>query len=64
MNGQLSIQETTDHMEDPWCPEIVLATSISAISITEIATATERPDQVLGTNFFNPVPVTRLVEIV
>ncbi|WDL99589.1 3-hydroxybutyryl-CoA dehydrogenase [Alicyclobacillus sp. ALC3] len=45
-------------------PETVLATNTSGLSITEIASATERPDLVIGTHFFNPVPVMKLVEII
>lgn len=45
-------------------PEALLASNTSSLSITEIATATERPDKVLGLHFFNPVPVMPLVEIV
>lgn len=44
--------------------EAILATNTSAISITSIASATERPDRVVGTHFFGPVPVMRLCEII
>ncbi len=44
--------------------EIVLGTNTSSLSITEIATATKRPEKVVGVHFFNPVPLMRLVEIV
>ena len=44
--------------------EVVLATNTSSMSITEIATATNRPDKVCGMHFFNPAPVMRLVEVV
>ncbi len=44
--------------------EVVLATNTSSMSITEIATATNRPDKVCGMHFFNPVPLMRLVEII
>lgn len=45
-------------------PHVVLATNTSALSITEIAGATERPDRVIGMHFFNPVHLMRLVEVV
>jgi 3-hydroxybutyryl-CoA dehydrogenase len=44
--------------------EVVLSTNTSSMSITEIATATKRPDKVVGMHFFNPVPLMKLVEIV
>jgi len=45
-------------------PEAVLATNTSALSVGEIAEATERPERVVGIHFFNPAPVLPLVEIV
>ncbi len=42
----------------------ILASNTSSISITQIAAATGRPDQVIGMHFFNPVPVMKLVEVV
>ncbi len=44
--------------------EAILASNTSSISITTIAAATGRPEQVVGMHFFNPVPVMALVEIV
>ena len=44
--------------------EAVLATNTSALSVTEIAGATTRPDRVVGLHFFNPAPLMPLVEVV
>jgi 3-hydroxybutyryl-CoA dehydrogenase len=45
-------------------PEAILATNTSALSVGEIAEATDRPERVVGMHFFNPAPVLPLVEIV
>jgi 3-hydroxybutyryl-CoA dehydrogenase len=45
-------------------PDAVLATNTSALSVSEIAQATEHPERVVGMHFFNPAPVLPLVEIV
>jgi len=45
-------------------PDAILATNTSALSVAEIAEATERPERVVGMHFFNPAPVLPLVEIV
>ena len=44
--------------------DAILATNTSSMSVTEIATATGRPDKVVGMHFFNPVPLMRLVEVI
>jgi 3-hydroxybutyryl-CoA dehydrogenase len=44
--------------------EAILATNTSALSVTEIAAATSRPERVVGMHFFNPAPVLPLVEVV
>ena len=44
--------------------EVILSSNTSSISITRIASATQRPSQVIGMHFMNPVPVMQLVEIV
>lgn len=45
-------------------PDAVLATNTSSLSVTELAAALERPDRFLGLHFFNPVPASKLVEVV
>jgi len=50
---------------DESCQEgIVLSSNTSSISITKIAGATKRPEQVIGMHFMNPVPLMKLVEII
>ena len=50
---------------DALCPEdTILATNTSSISITQIASHTNRPEQVIGMHFMNPVPLMPLVEII
>jgi 3-hydroxybutyryl-CoA dehydrogenase len=44
--------------------EIILSSNTSSISITKIASATQRPSQVIGMHFMNPVPVMQLVEVI
>ena len=45
-------------------PETILASNTSSLSITEVASATSRPEKVIGMHFFNPAPVMKLVEII
>ena len=45
-------------------PEAILASNTSSISITRLAAQTQRPGQVIGMHFFNPVPVMKLVEVI
>lgn len=45
-------------------PDAILATNTSSIPVMRLAVATNRPGQVIGLHFFNPVPVLRLVEVV
>lgn len=45
-------------------PEVILASNTSQFAISKIASATNRPDRVIGTHWFNPPPVMRLIEII
>ena len=50
---------------DAMCPPTtIFASNTSSLTITEIATATKRPQRFVGLHFFNPVPVMKLVEVV
>ncbi|MBW1730815.1 MAG: 3-hydroxybutyryl-CoA dehydrogenase [Deltaproteobacteria bacterium] len=50
---------------DDYCKEgVILSSNTSSISITKIASATKRPENVIGMHFMNPVPVMKLVEII
>lgn len=50
---------------DKICPKsTIFASNTSSLSITEMATFTQRPDRFLGLHFFNPVPVMKLVEVI
>ncbi len=73
-DSQLVIEAATENLElklsifrqiDEYAPEdAILATNTSSISITQIASVTRRPQQVIGMHFMNPVPVMRLVEVI
>ena len=57
-------QELFAELERVCGPDTVLATNTSALSVTEIASATSSPERVVGMHFFNPAPLMPLVEIV
>ena len=44
--------------------ETILASNTSSLSITEVASATNRPDRVIGMHFFNPATIMKLVEVI
>jgi 3-hydroxybutyryl-CoA dehydrogenase len=58
---KLSLFRTLDGVVPPGR---ILATNTSSISITKIAAATRRPDNVVGMHFMNPVPLMKLVEVI
>ena len=45
-------------------PDVILATNTSSLSVADCASATSRPERVLGLHFFNPAPLMALVEVV
>lgn len=73
VNVDLVIEAVAENIEvkkevftqlDRLCPATtILATNTSALSPTEIASATKRPSQVIGMHWFNPAPVMRLIEV-
>lgn len=56
--------EVLKHLDKLCAPPVILATNTSSISITRLAAATGRPQQVVGMHFFNPVPIMAPIEIV
>lgn len=52
------------HLDEVVRPEVVLASNTSSIPIVDLATATGRPDRVVGMHFFNPVPAMELIELI
>jgi 3-hydroxybutyryl-CoA dehydrogenase len=56
--------EVLGRLDEVLGEEAILGTNTSSISITELASATGRPEKFIGMHFFNPVPVMKLVEVV
>jgi 3-hydroxybutyryl-CoA dehydrogenase len=73
-NADLVIEAATENLDikldifkklDILCEDsAILASNTSSISITKIASATKRPEKVIGMHFMNPVPVMKLVEVI
>jgi 3-hydroxybutyryl-CoA dehydrogenase len=62
---RLDVKHEVFRSLDKLCrPDAVLATNTSAIPVTQIAAATQRPEAVVGTHFFSPVPMMKLCELV
>jgi 3-hydroxybutyryl-CoA dehydrogenase len=57
-------REVFKKLDEVTSKETILASNTSSISITRIASVTQRPDRVIGMHFFNPVPVMKLIEII
>jgi len=57
-------QEVFKKLDSICSPDTILATNTTALSVSEIASPTSRPDKVIGMHFFNPAPVMKLVEII
>ncbi len=73
-NADLIVEAATENLDlklkifkqmDELAPaNCILATNTSSISITKIASVTNRPEKVIGMHFMNPVPIMKLVEII
>ena len=61
MDVKKKVYEELENIVPPHC---LFFTNTSGLSITEMASVTKRPDKVIGTHFFNPVPVMKLLEVI
>lgn len=62
---KMDVKKDVFNRLDKVCPShTILASNTSTLSITEMASATGRPDRVVGMHFFNPAPVMKLVEVI
>ncbi len=65
INENMELKKEVLKSLDKVCkPETILATNTSSLSITELASVTNRPSKVIGMHFFNPVHAMKLVEVI
>lgn len=65
ISEDMKVKKDTFKKLDEICKsEAILASNTSSLSITDVASATNRPEKVIGMHFFNPVPVMKLVEVI
>ena len=57
-------RKTFVDLDEKASPKAILTSNTSSISLTQLASATSRPDKVIGMHFMNPVPLMKLVEII
>jgi len=57
-------KQTFAELDEICPPHAILATNTSSLSVTEIASATKRPEKVVGMHFFNPAHIMRLLEVI
>jgi 3-hydroxybutyryl-CoA dehydrogenase len=61
----MDLKRTVFKEADEVCPEdVIFGSNTSSLSVTEIASATSRPDKFVGLHFFNPAPVMKLIEVI
>jgi len=57
-------KEVFKQLDETLAEDVIIASNTSALSLTELATVTSRPEKVVGIHFFNPVTVMQLVELI
>ena len=61
----MSLKQQIFNVIDRLCPEkVILASNTSTLSVSKIAAAAKYPERIIGTHFFSPVPLMKLVEVV